>query len=550
MAYLKIDKKKSGNYLRIIESTRQGKKVVKRDLFSLGKIEDFKPGELASIGKKLLQLSGYSNQQIQDFQLMHNVGHYNYGYQIVIKCMMNMLGIEKFFEKKLTQVKVQYDFLTVLLLMLCERLQEPGSKLGNYSRKDDYYGKFEYTALQHLYRSLDILDQQKQELQVHLYKQQKNLFNIDLKIALYDVTTLYFESQMIDENNLRKKGYSKDGKAHKLQIVLGLLVDADGNAYGYTVYQGNTFEGKTLEQEVEKIRQKLGCGSVTIVADNGMMNRDNLSAILNSRYEYIIGDPIKRLPENIITTLLDKKNYFTLTIPSDEGTIPIEYCSLKYQDRTIICTYSAKRALKDKHEREQLIAKAKTWLENPVNFKNKKKKGAGRYVVEKGKNDYSLDLEKIKNDARFDGHKTIATNKKEPDIAYCLTQYKNLFQVEHAFRTLKSILEIRPIYVRTNAHVQGHICMCFIAYVILTRLRTRLLNNSTKISCLDIIRALDKMQVTEIKHHKNMQTVFMPTPLSDNQITIFKYLKILSLKNVESASSMNFKLLYPKKSVG
>lgn len=550
MAHLKIDKKKSGNYLRIIASERQGKKVVKRNLYSLGKIEDFKPNELVSIGKKLLQISGYNSQQIEQFQQMCNVGHFNYGYQLVVKRMMNMLGLEIFFKKKLTQQKVQYDFLTVLQLLLCERLQEPGSKLGNYLRKEDYYGKFEYIALQHLYRSLDILDQQKQELQVHLYQQQKNLFNIDLKIALYDVTTLYFESQMSDENNLRKKGYSKDGKAHKLQIVLGLLVDTDGNAYGYTVYQGNTFEGKTLEHEIEKIKQRLGCGSITIVADNGMMNSDNILSIVNSQYEYIIGDPIKRLPENVIATLLDKKNYHTLTISSDEGAIPIQYCSLKHQDRTIISTYSATRALKDKHEREQLIAKAKTWLENPANFKNRKKKGAGRYVVEKGKNSYSLDVEKIKKDARFDGYKTIATNKKEPNIAYCLTQYKNLFQVEHAFRTMKSILEIRPIYVRTNAHIQGHICMCFIAYVIVTRLRTQLLHNSNKLSSLDIIRALDKMQVVEIKHHDDMPTIFMPTPVTENQSIIFKHLKITPPKNVESSSSMDLKILYPQESVG
>lgn len=544
MAHLKIDKKQSGNYLRIIESKRQGNKVVKRALYSLGKIEDFKPDELAAIGKKLLQLSGYQTQQILEFQQMHNVGHYNYGYQLAIKSLMKMLGIESFFEKTLAQKKLQYDFLTVLQLMLCERLQEPGSKRGNYLRKEDYYGKFEHTALQHLYRSLDILDEQKNQLQVHLYQQQKNLFNVDLKIALYDVTTLYFESQKSEETSLRKKGYSKDGKAHKLQIVLGLLVDTDGNAYGYTVYQGNTFEGKTLTHEVEKIKTQLGCGSITIVADNGMMNSDNIAAIQSSQYEYIIGEPLKRLPHDIITTLVDKKNYRTLNVHTDEQPIPIQYCSIKYQDKTIIATYSTNRALKDKHEREQLITKAKAWLKNPANFKSKKKKGAGRYVTEKGENTYALDLKKIKDDARFDGFKTIATNKKQPDIAYCLTQYKNLFNVEHAFRTLKSILEIRPIYVRTNEHIHGHICMCFIAYVVVTRLRTELLHNSTKLTTLDIIRALDKMQIAEIKHHQNMPTVFMPTPLSNNQLTILKFLKITPLKNVESTSSLNSKLLY------
>lgn len=143
MAYLKIDKKKSGNYLRIMESKREGSKVVKKNLFSLGKIEDFNPDELASIGKKLLQLSGYSIKDIEQFQAMHNLGHYNYGYQLVVKSLLKKFGVESFFEKKLRSRKLQYDFLTLLQLMLCERLQEPGSKLGNYLRREDYYGKFE-----------------------------------------------------------------------------------------------------------------------------------------------------------------------------------------------------------------------------------------------------------------------------------------------------------------------------------------------------------------------------------------------------------------------
>jgi transposase len=529
-----------------MESHRQGTKVDKRELFTLGKIENFKPNELASIGKRLLQLSGYSIEDIAKFQAMTNVGHYNYGYQLIVKCLLNMFGIERFFEKNLRSRKMRYDFLTLLQLMLCERLQEPGSKLGNYLRREDYYGKFETIALHQLYRSLDVLNQYKDELQVHLYRQQKNLFNIDLKIALYDVTTLYFESQRREENTLRKKGYSKDGKAHKLQLVLGLLTDTLGNAYGYTVYQGNTFEGNTLIAEVEKIKKKLGCGDITIVADNGMMNADNIAAIENCQYQYIIGEPIKKLSETSITHLLDKKNYSTITIATDEESMPIHYSVLKQNDKTIICTYSTIRAIKDKHEREHLIAKAKLWIEKPSKHKSRKKKGAGRYVIEKGKNTYGLDIEKIKADSRFDGYKSISTNKVKPDIADCLTQYKNLYQVEHAFRTIKSILEIRPIYVRTDEHIQGHICMCFIAYVIVTRLRTQLLQHHQKLSTLEIIRALDKMQVAEIEHHQGMPTLFMPTPLTENQKIILNHLKITPLKNIESATSLNYKLQYKK----
>jgi hypothetical protein len=83
MAYLKIDKKLSEHYLRMLESKRKGKKVVKKDLYNLGKVENFSPGELAAIGKKLLQLSGYTPEDINKFQELNNTGHYNYGYQLL-----------------------------------------------------------------------------------------------------------------------------------------------------------------------------------------------------------------------------------------------------------------------------------------------------------------------------------------------------------------------------------------------------------------------------------------------------------------------------------
>jgi hypothetical protein len=137
--------------------------------------------------------------------------------------------------------------------------------------------------------------------------------------------------------------------------------------------------------------------------------------IENSQYEYIIGEPIKRLSENNITHLLNKKNYSTLTIATNEGPLPIQYCTLKHEGKTIISTYSTKRAIKDKHERERLIAKAKLWIEKPAKHKSRKKKGAGWYVIEKGKNTYGLDIEKIRQDARFDGYKSIATNKINPE---------------------------------------------------------------------------------------------------------------------------------------
>jgi len=210
------------------------------------------------------------------------------------------------------------------------------------------------------------------------------------------------------------------------------------------------------------------------------------------------------------------------------------YTEIHYQDRRIICTYSEKRAKKDAQNRDKLVEKAKQWLSDPSQYKQVKKRGAGRFIHtnEEG-TPIKLNLEQIEKDAKYDGFKAIATTTDLP-VSELIDKYADLFEVEHAFRTLKSQLEIRPVFHWTNKGIEGHIAMSFIAYTFLNYLR-----NASKMQYSQIVRTLDKMQMSEIKEDGEEELLYLRSNIDENQRKLQKTLKIVMPNDVTTQKVIN-----------
>ena len=184
-----------------------------------------------------------------------------------------------------------------------------------------------------------------------------------------------------------------------------------------------------------------------------MIDQSNQEFILQTpELDYIIGDRIKNLPKKIIAELLDTTKH----TPLDQG--KLTYTETNYKGRRIICTYSQKRANKDSFEREKLIAKAQKWVDNPSQYKQAKTKGAAKYIIANSEDTPEINLEKINNDAKYDGFKAIATISNL-EIAVLLEKYKDLWQVERTFRTLKSQLAIRPMFQYRRSYSDVLCCL-------------------------------------------------------------------------------------------
>ncbi len=529
MAFLRIEKKKSGTYLRIIQSYKIGGKSRHRTLHSLGKVEDYSPDQLESIAKKLVELAGRSIDSLFESSF-YELGRYNYGYAMITQSLWNSYNFPQLIKIINNKSRIKFDWQDVLQLMIAERINEPCSKLQAHFNQSEYLGfSDKEIPLHYFYRTLDVLSKEEELIKKHLFTQQNNLFSTVLDVVFYDVTTLYFESQVENDDDLRQKGYSKDGKATKTQVVLGLLVDKSRNPITYQIYQGNTYEGGTMIIALKKMRKQFTIDKVIVVADTAMIDKDNRDFMVENEIDYIIGDSIKGLGEQIKAELLDRKSHRDVFPSSKKDKTSTEakpkeiftYTESLYKGRRIICTYSSKRARKDAHERQKLIDKANKLLDNPAKYNQVKKRGAGKFIstTEKGV-PIELDKVKIEQDAKFDGFKALSTTT-DLEISIILSKYRDLFEVEHTFRALKSQLEIRPVYHWTDKRIRGHIAMCFIAFTFINRLK-----NATQLQYKAIVKAIDKMQVSEIKDNKTNSNLYLRSKVDENQQIIIDKLKL------------------------
>lgn len=531
MAFLRSEKKKSGTYLRIIQSYKEDGKSKHKTLYSLGKVEDYTADQLERIAKKLMSLAGRDISNLISDEL-HELGRYNYGYALVIQKLWTTFNFTQLVRKIQVKSRVKFDWQAALQLMIGERINEPCSKRQVSFNQEEYMGFSDQSiGLHHFYRTLDLLSSHEELIKKHLFTQQRSLFSNVLDVVFYDVTTLYFDSHVEEEEALRQKGYSKDGKAHKTQIVLGLLVDKSRNPISYQIYRGNTYEGGTMIDALKKMQKQFTVDRVIVVADSAMIDKENRNFMVDQGIDYIIGDSIKTLGKAITDKLLDTTHHKAVFADSDKS---FTYRELTYKGRRIICTYSEKRARKDAHQRQVLIDKANKWLENPSKYKQVKKRGAGRFISTSDQGQpIGLDFDRINKDAKYDGFKAIASTT-QLTIEQILSKYSDLFEVEHTFRALKSQLEIRPVFHWNDKRIAGHICMCFIAYTFINHLR-----NLSKLQYRTLIKALDQMQLSHIMDDKTNKSFYIRSKINEEQQVIIDRLKLIVPNDSNPQNTVN-----------
>jgi transposase len=287
------------------------------------------------------------------------------------------------------------------------------------------------------------------------------------------MTTLYFEAS--DEDDLRKTGFSKDGKHQCPQIFLGLLVASEGNPIGYEIFEGNIFEGHTLIPLIQKMEKRYGLSKPIVIADSGLLSAKNMDALVEHGYEYILGAR-PRSESDLI-----KEKIVGLNLKNDEIAViqKTETCRL-------IISKTEKRAEKDAYNRRRgLLRLEKRVASGKLTKSNINNKGYNKYLKMEGDVSISIDMQKYESDALWDGIKGYVTNTDLPKKKV-IENYRNLWYIERAFRMNKTDLEIRPIYHRLRNRIEAHICICFTAYTIMLELE-RLLRK--KKSCISLNRA-------------------------------------------------------------
>ena len=352
--------------------------------------------------------------------------------------------------------------------LVISRLVFPLSKLKTVEYLYRYQGVV--LDIDSVYRFLDKLNNKlKDKVEQISYAHTLKVLHNNISIVFYDMTTIYFEAS--DEDDLRKKGFSKDGKHQNPQIFLGLLVGLGGYAIGYDVFEGNIYEGHTLIPFIEKIASKFNLNKPVVVADAGLLSDDNIATLEEMGYEYIIGARIKNESDLIKDKILAKQ--------LEDG----QLMSIKKQDSIrLIVNYSQKRASKDEHNRKRGLKRLEKQIKKgKLTKSNINNRGYNKYLKMEGNVSIEIDYEKFNNDKSWDGLKGYITNAKLKS-KQIIESYKNLWHIERAFRMSKTDLRIRPVYHRIRERIEAHICISFTAYSIYKELQRVLYKEKSLLS--------------------------------------------------------------------
>ena len=336
--------------------------------------------------------------------------------------------------------------------LVISRLAFPLSKL----KTIDYLYRYQGISvnISKIYRFMDKLNNSLKELVEQItYKHTLKLLRNKISVVFYDMTTLYFEAS--DEDDLRKTGFSKDGKPQNPQIFIGLLVGTGGLPIGYDIFEGNIYEGNTLIPVLEKLSKKFNLSKPIVVADAGLLSTNNIQLLEKSGYQYILGARIKNESKEI------KQQITKLLLKNDE------YKIIKKQTgQRLVITYSDKRAAKDEFNRNRGLARLEKRIKSGKLTKaNINNRGYNKYLRIEGKVNVKIDYDKFENDKKWDGLKGYLSNA-ELSPRQIIENYKNLWHIEKAFRMSKTDLRIRPIYHRIRERIEAHICISFTAYAI------------------------------------------------------------------------------------
>lgn len=505
--------------------------------------------------------------------------------------VLNKLWTELKLPYKLTYIKngtnIQFDFSEVVRQLCLGRILAPWSKAKTKRLAPVSYLGAKTQDLADYYNCLDLLSANKEALIKYFNKKlaEQNPKR-DTRICLYDITTYAFESVQADF--LREFGYSKDKKFNEVQVVMALAADRDGLPISYKLYRGNRGESPTMIPFVEELKKTYGVKKLVVVADKGLNNCANIHCLTELGNDYVLSSKIRSASEEIKAAALDENGRIELSETDADGVVSAGWykeliletsVDYKYPDftyetdnpaakaklekklapyttkygikrkegtikRRFIITFSEKRLRKDRLDRQRLIDKARRLVANPSSFTAEMKKGGkGLVSVDINKKSLAVDFEKIAEQERFDGIHVIETSLDET-AKEILSIYKELWHIESNFRVLKSQLEARPVYVRTEEHIRGHFLCCYMALVIIRLLEYKLKEKGTPLSVDKIIESLNALRTTRVKLEK-LPAIYATTGISEEIRQICAALGMEVPEDYETTASLRGKLSLP-----
>ena len=541
--YLRVVNKPKGKYLTICESYRDKttKKSKERIVKTIGYLDNIHlddssidpieyytqlAAQMSLEKKKTASIKIDLNTELTtDTDEIKNIGY------AVFKYIYKDLELDKFWKNISSKYEIEYDLDKIFQLMVFSRILFPASKKKTFENRNIFFESFDDFALEDVYRSLDIFGEHEEELQKWIYDHSVTKYHRDLSVTFFDCTNYYYDiskpdiDDLDDDGNLILKRYRKYGpeKNHRKDpiVELGLLMDNTGIPLAYDLFPGNESEKVHMLPIINRARSQYGFGRTIVVADRGLNTSDNIFMLNgknntehNPRDGYIYGQSVRGADKEFKEWVLNQDEYKNTKIEENDEDDETSmngifrhksriypkkiYITREKNDGSIVkqsitvdqkqmVYYSEKYKKKQKLERDRAVERAVDLIAHPKKYDKVSAKGASGYVMnlsftqdgEIVNKKLALDTEKIAEEEKYDGYYSIVTSELKMEDIEIREKYRGLIRIEDTFKITKAEFDTRPIYVRTNGHIDGHFTTSFTALVLIRLLQVKLENRYT-----------------------------------------------------------------------
>jgi len=512
-------RKKSGSrvYLQIVENRWESGRSKQRVIATLGRLDQLRQsGQLegllrsgAKFCESVLLLAAHRRGETTAVRTR------SIGPAMVFERLWRETGCQEVIGRLLQGRKFEFPVERAVFLTVLHRLFPSGSDRAAEKWKETIdIGGVEGLQLHHLYRAMAWLgealgeDQQfaatpfaprctKDLIEEGLFAFRRDLFT-RLDLVFFDTTSIYFEGD--GGETLGQYGHSKDHRPDLKQMVVAAVLDSEGRPVCCELWPGNTTDVTTLLPIVDRLRNRFSIGQVCIVADRGMISAKTIDELESPRrrWRYILGARMRQQKE-VSHEVLSRGGRYQVVHPARatrKAPSPLKVKEVVVEKRRYVVCVNEDEARKDAHDREAIVAALREQLKQG-NKSLVSNRGYRKYL-KRSKARFEIDAAKIKQESRYDGKWVLRTNTDLPAAEVAL-KYKQLWMVEHVFRSTKSILETRPVWHKCDETIRGHVFCSFLALVLRKELEDRLEAAGQRFEWADVTRDLTNLQSAQVQ---------------------------------------------------
>jgi transposase len=447
----------------------------------------------------------------------------------LLKSLWKRLGLDACITKIIAGRAHTAPVADALFAMVANRALAPSSKLAieQWAAKEVYLGDHKPLQSQHFYRAMDVLLEHEEGIQKEVFWSTATLLNLTVDLIFFDTTNTYFETDDPGTSELKAYGKSKHKRDDLPQVTIGLAVTREGIPVRCWVLPGNQHDSQCVEQ-VQRDLNSWNLGRVVWVMDRGMTSDANRRILQKAGGQYILGEKLSG--STLSKEALSRGGRFRKI--SDNLHIKEVHVGEGTGRRRYVIAYNPKQADQDRANRERLLERLSTKLDEINNSDSSKKQcqvkihpTMGRYVKELKSGKLRIDRSKVRQDEKLDGKYLLSTSDLHLSAEDIALGYKQLLEVERAFRTLKSTLNLRPVYHSRDDRIRSHVLLCWLALLLV-----RIAELETGQTWRTIRRLMQQQNLVDLSSRNGR--ILQHTELTNDQRNILKKLKITPPKRI------------------